>query len=158
MAIDPVCKMTVDEKTALKLKKDGKIYYFCSQGCLDAFTGKKSDTAMTMPKDDKPQEKAIINVVGMHCATCAITIEKALKKDSGVRDVKVNFGTDQAFIQYDPKKTDLSELHRIIEEAGYKTVRDEGLFDFEKQSKLRKIEIRSLQTKLLLFQLFYPCL
>jgi YHS domain-containing protein len=38
MAIDPVCKMTVDEKTA-KLKSDykGKTYYFCAPGCKKAF-------------------------------------------------------------------------------------------------------------------------
>ena len=40
MAIDPVCKMTVDEKTA-KLKSDykGKTYYFCAPGCKKAFEG-----------------------------------------------------------------------------------------------------------------------
>jgi YHS domain-containing protein len=38
MAIDPVCKMTVDEKTA-KLKSDfkGKTYYFCAPGCKKVF-------------------------------------------------------------------------------------------------------------------------
>jgi YHS domain-containing protein len=38
MAIDPICKMKVDEKTA-KLKSDyeGKTYYFCSQSCKTTF-------------------------------------------------------------------------------------------------------------------------
>ena len=38
MAIDPVCKMTVDEKTA-KFKTDykGKTYYFCAPGCKFVF-------------------------------------------------------------------------------------------------------------------------
>ncbi len=38
MAIDPVCKMVVDEDTA-KLKSDykGKTYYFCAPGCKKAF-------------------------------------------------------------------------------------------------------------------------
>ncbi len=38
MAIDPVCKMTVDEKTA-RLKSDykGGTYYFCAPGCKKAF-------------------------------------------------------------------------------------------------------------------------
>jgi YHS domain-containing protein len=38
MAIDPVCKMTVDEKTA-KIKSDykDKTYYFCAPGCKKAF-------------------------------------------------------------------------------------------------------------------------
>jgi YHS domain-containing protein len=38
MAIDPVCKMTVDEKTAkLKSEYKGKMYYFCAPGCKKAF-------------------------------------------------------------------------------------------------------------------------
>jgi YHS domain-containing protein len=38
MAIDPVCKMTVDEATA-KFKSDyeGTTYYFCAPGCKTAF-------------------------------------------------------------------------------------------------------------------------
>jgi len=44
MAIDPVCKMTVDEKTAQhKSEYKGKTYYFCAPGCKKAF-------------DDNPQE------------------------------------------------------------------------------------------------------
>ncbi|HNV94508.1 MAG: YHS domain protein [Candidatus Methanofastidiosum methylothiophilum] len=38
MAIDPVCKMTVDEKNAkFKSNYNGKIYYFCAPGCKKAF-------------------------------------------------------------------------------------------------------------------------
>jgi YHS domain-containing protein len=40
MAIDPVCKMTVDEKTArLKSGYKGKMYCFCAPGCKKAFEG-----------------------------------------------------------------------------------------------------------------------
>jgi YHS domain-containing protein len=38
MAIDPICKMQVDEKTAkYKSVYNGKIYYFCSPGCKKEF-------------------------------------------------------------------------------------------------------------------------
>jgi YHS domain-containing protein len=38
MAIDPVCKMSVDEKiTKLKSEYKGKTYYFCAHGCKKAF-------------------------------------------------------------------------------------------------------------------------
>jgi YHS domain-containing protein len=38
MAIDPVCKMTVDEKTALfRSEYREKFYYFCAKGCKVAF-------------------------------------------------------------------------------------------------------------------------
>ena len=38
MAIDPVCKMEVDEKTAkFTSVYNGKTYYFCAPGCKKAF-------------------------------------------------------------------------------------------------------------------------
>jgi len=38
MAIDPVCKMNVDEKTAkYKSSYGGKTYFFCAPGCKKAF-------------------------------------------------------------------------------------------------------------------------
>ena len=41
MAIDPICKMEVDEKTGLSGVKDGKTYYFCSPGCREEFLSSK---------------------------------------------------------------------------------------------------------------------
>jgi len=38
MAIDPVCKMQVDEKnTPATSEYNGKTYYFCAVGCKKAF-------------------------------------------------------------------------------------------------------------------------
>jgi YHS domain-containing protein len=38
MAIDPVCRMGVDEKTAqYKSEYEGVTYYFCSRGCKRIF-------------------------------------------------------------------------------------------------------------------------
>lgn len=38
MAIDPICKMEVDEKTArYKSEYKGKTYFFCAPGCKKAF-------------------------------------------------------------------------------------------------------------------------
>ncbi len=38
MAIDPVCKMAVDEKrAAANYEYKGKTYYFCAVGCKERF-------------------------------------------------------------------------------------------------------------------------
>jgi len=39
MAKDPVCGMTVDEKTPLKSTHEGKNYVFCSASCKAKFDG-----------------------------------------------------------------------------------------------------------------------
>ncbi len=38
MAVDPICRMSVDEKTAKwKSEVRGKTYYFCAPGCKATF-------------------------------------------------------------------------------------------------------------------------
>ncbi len=40
MPKDPVCGMEVNPQDAIKLEKDGKTFYFCSQNCKNKFLGK----------------------------------------------------------------------------------------------------------------------
>ena len=42
MAKDPICGMSVDEKTGLKLTTEGKTAYFCSEHCLKKFAKKEN--------------------------------------------------------------------------------------------------------------------
>ncbi len=34
---DPVCQTFIPRAEALKTEKDGKVYFFCSEGCLKKF-------------------------------------------------------------------------------------------------------------------------
>jgi Cu+-exporting ATPase len=43
MAIDPICGMEVDERSEIRAERDGQTFFFCCQGCRDAFL--KSKTA-----------------------------------------------------------------------------------------------------------------
>ena len=46
--VDPVCGMTVDERTAVHIERDDKTFYFCSDSCKQKFlatiAGVKSDS------------------------------------------------------------------------------------------------------------------
>ncbi|MFO0902083.1 MAG: heavy metal translocating P-type ATPase [Pirellulales bacterium] len=39
MAIDPICGMTVDERTGIRAEKDGQTFYFCCDACRRKFLG-----------------------------------------------------------------------------------------------------------------------
>lgn len=58
-------------------------------------------------------------VKGMHCASCAGIIEKALKKTAGVDTVEVNYGTETCKIAFDETKTNPRDLSQKIEKFGY---------------------------------------
>ncbi|MFM8578098.1 MAG: heavy metal-binding domain-containing protein, partial [Planctomycetaceae bacterium] len=47
MAIDPICGMTVDERTALSTVRDGEAAFFCSEGCRRRFMGDSLVTVTT---------------------------------------------------------------------------------------------------------------
>lgn len=36
---DPVCHTLIPQHQAIRLRQDGKTYYFCSDSCCDQFTG-----------------------------------------------------------------------------------------------------------------------
>lgn len=61
-------------------------------------------------------------IKGMHCASCAVIIEKALKKENGVHSVEANYGTETAKISFDEAKTNLQKLSGKIEPLGYSLV------------------------------------
>ena len=49
--------------------------------------------------------KTQLSVSGMHCASCATILTKALNKVPGVTEATVNYSTERAVVSYDPQKT-----------------------------------------------------
>lgn len=70
------------------------------------------------------REKTTIKVTGMHCASCAITIEESLKKVKGISKATVNFATEKAYVEYDPTKASFKDLEKAIQEAGYGALKE----------------------------------
>ena len=66
-------------------------------------------------------ETVTLEVQGMTCAACPITVKMALKKVPGVTDVKVDYKSGIAEVNYDPMKTSPDELAKAITTAGYPT-------------------------------------
>jgi len=153
MAQDPICKMEVDEKQAIKIEKDGKEYFFCSPICRDKFLGLGEGEVVSEFKMETPSEKkgkAIIPITGMHCSSCVLTIENSLKKVEGVYDAKVNFASEKAHIEYDPNRVTRNELEQAISRAGYKAIIEEEKVTVDVEKQAREREIRSLKIKFLI--------
>ncbi|MBU1166934.1 heavy metal translocating P-type ATPase [Patescibacteria group bacterium] len=58
-------------------------------------------------------------ITGMHCASCALTVEKNLKKIPGVKEASVNFATEKASVEYEDKKLDDNEVLASVKKSGY---------------------------------------
>lgn len=131
MPKDPICGMEVDEKKAkFSTVKNGKKYYFCSRSCHDKFKSSKIQSAKKSTLNKKTltsksitknnTQKLIIPISGMHCATCAQTIEKSLNNAKGVLMATVNFASEKASVEFDKSAIDESQIKNIIKKTGYK--------------------------------------
>jgi len=64
-------------------------------------------------------KKERIQIKGMHCASCASTIEKKIGALDGVDSCSVNPATETASIAYDEQKVTPHMMHTAIEPFGY---------------------------------------
>ncbi len=65
------------------------------------------------------RKKAFLMIKGMHCGSCAVSINMLLTNKKGVFRADVDFDAKRAEIEYDPEQVKISELVRAIEEIGY---------------------------------------
>lgn len=63
---------------------------------------------------------ARIPIKNMHCSSCVIRVELALKMTPGVVSAHANLGPNAADIEYQPEKINFHEIRRAIESAGYR--------------------------------------
>lgn len=62
---------------------------------------------------------AKLSVPSMNCAICPITVRKALEKVDGVTEAKVNFDTKTAVVTFDAQSTNIEQLMRATQAAGF---------------------------------------
>ena len=60
-----------------------------------------------------------IPLLGMHCANCANTIGRGLKRVPGVSEANVSYANERAIITYDPKVVTPQQLIEMIKDLGY---------------------------------------
>ncbi|NEQ97553.1 MAG: copper-translocating P-type ATPase [Cyanothece sp. SIO2G6] len=63
-----------------------------------------------------------LSIHGMSCANCAVNIEQCLGKLTGVYQCAVNFGMEQAHIEYDKSVLQLKQLQQAIAQIGFKAI------------------------------------
>jgi Cu+-exporting ATPase len=69
--------------------------------------------------------KINLNITGMMCANCVRTVERTLlKKTPGIIAANVNYATESASVEYDPKQVSVAEIVAAIKRAGYGVVVD----------------------------------
>jgi mercuric ion binding protein len=67
-----------------------------------------------------------LNVAGMTCAACPVTVKRALEKVPGVSKIEVRYEKKQMLVTFDDAKTDTNALVKATTDAGYPSEVDKG--------------------------------
>lgn len=64
-------------------------------------------------------KKAVLDLVGATCTSCAITIEHVGRKVNGISDIFVDRGTSTIQIEYDGNTEALDKICDLVDRIGY---------------------------------------
>ena len=59
--------------------------------------------------EENGKKVVVLKISGMHCAGCAMTIEKNLRKLPGIEKAEVSFASERATIIFNPEKNPIQE-------------------------------------------------
>ena len=85
---------------------------------------------------------------GMSCASCASTVEKVIQAVPGVIECHVNFGVEQATVDYDPQQTGLETIQSAVAKAGYQASALQEVGEEDEEKSFRQAELRDLKRKI----------
>ena len=64
-------------------------------------------------------EKIELDIIGMHCGSCAIGIQMIVSQMDGVATASADYDKKKAWVEFDPAKTNKGAIIKAIEELGY---------------------------------------
>ncbi len=90
-------------------------------------------------------------IIGMHCASCARLIERGLKKSPGVMDASVNYGSEEASVEFDPTVSSPDALGNVVASLGYTAVtgKKDGQSQVDIKEAAKNMELTNLQRKVI---------
>jgi len=64
-------------------------------------------------------QKKKFKIEGMHCTSCAMSIDGELEDMDGVKCASTSYAKQETEVEYDEKKLSEKKIVEIIEKAGY---------------------------------------
>ncbi|MDR3519440.1 MAG: heavy metal translocating P-type ATPase [Candidatus Pacebacteria bacterium] len=96
------------------------------------------------------QNRKTFLIKGMHCASCVMMIERALKKVDGVSEATVNLATEKATVTYDPIKVTDEKISSAVSGAGYQAIISDEIKTDDEEQKEKQQELRNLKFKVII--------
>ncbi len=65
-------------------------------------------------------KKILLKVTGMHCVSCAMSIDFDLEDLKGVKTVKTNYAKQETVVEFDEEEVKVEKLLEQVIKTGYK--------------------------------------
>ncbi|MCI0404800.1 MAG: cation transporter [candidate division Zixibacteria bacterium] len=92
-------------------------------------------SAVVLFGEEAKTEKVTLDVKGMTCSGCASFLQSKLSKTEGIKSVKVDLASDQAFVEYDPAVITVEKVATAVDEKTAFTATVAQATGVETQSK-----------------------
>lgn len=94
--------------------------------------------------------KLVLKVKGMHCASCALLIDKLVGKQAGVVSVHTNYGANKTALEFDESTITLEKIDALVNQLGYDVTRpDEDSGDLEEEERKEAEAIRQAKRRMI---------
>lgn len=78
-------------------------------------------------------------VLGMSCASCAISVERIIKVQPGVESAEVNYASQSAKVSYRPKEAQPEDFQKAVQSVGYDLIiATENVEEQQEESQLKQ--------------------
>ncbi|MBP9719057.1 MAG: heavy-metal-associated domain-containing protein [Candidatus Levybacteria bacterium] len=64
-------------------------------------------------------KKLVLKIKGMHCGSCAMSIDGDLEDTEGVKASNTSYAKQETEVEFDEKKIDEEKIKDIIKSTGY---------------------------------------
>ncbi|HEV3003325.1 MAG TPA: heavy metal translocating P-type ATPase, partial [Pirellulales bacterium] len=79
----------------------------------------RKTSSVQTPANGAGVEQLLLDVQGMHCASCTARVERALANLPGVTAARANLATNQASVEFDACRVSKDQLLAALHEVGY---------------------------------------
>ena len=111
-----------------------------------------------------PKEEAVIQIAGMHCASCVNNVEKFVPRVDGIIGANANLSNQKVTLTYYRDMLDLKEVKKTIEMLGFEYIGldkdvdildEEARYEKDLQSKLYRIIVGLIFSAILMIMMWY---
>ncbi len=111
-----------------------------------------------------PKEEVVIQIAGMHCASCVNNVEKFLPRIDGILEANANLSNQKVTIKYYRDMLDLKEVKKTIEMLGFEYIGldkdvdildEEARYEKDLRSKLYRIIVGMIFSAILMIMMLY---